>query len=312
MSGVTAIASLPGMTRQHFSHNDSQVSVGYKLTKCEWEDLFVIIGLVMVQLTNAAYMEEMAVSDKTHDDVEVHPSSFGRVRVTSFQALMMVGIKKTSPTIAAAMPNLAPGIIFIIAACLRFEKVDVKCIYTKAKIIGTLLCLGGAIALSFLQTPSTVLNAPKDLHNEWFVGCICLLGAVLVVSCNTVLQAATMIDFPAPFTLCSVTSILGAGFTAIFQGSVVSSICVAFNTWAVKKKGPVMVSMFSPTSTVGSVIFSAIYLHQIVKFGSVFGMIILFTGLYIVLWAKKRENIASFYTDEEASKRTDVEAPLLA
>lgn len=33
----------------------------------------------------------------------------------------------------------------------------------------------------------------------------------------SVLQAATMIRFPAPFTLCSVTSLIGAVLTGIFQ-----------------------------------------------------------------------------------------------
>lgn len=42
------------------------------------------------------------------------------IRVTIFQALTLVGIKKASPDIASAMPNLAPGLIFIIAACLRY------------------------------------------------------------------------------------------------------------------------------------------------------------------------------------------------
>lgn len=36
-------------------------------------------------------------------------------RVTLFQALFLKGIKLTSPAVATAMPNLAPGLIFIIA-----------------------------------------------------------------------------------------------------------------------------------------------------------------------------------------------------
>lgn len=42
------------------------------------------------------------------------------IRVTLFQALMLVGIKKASPDVASAMPNLTPGLIFIISACLRY------------------------------------------------------------------------------------------------------------------------------------------------------------------------------------------------
>jgi hypothetical protein len=41
-------------------------------------------------------------------------------RVTLFQSLFLKGIKLTSPAMATAMPNLAPGIIFIIAWTLRY------------------------------------------------------------------------------------------------------------------------------------------------------------------------------------------------
>jgi hypothetical protein len=42
-------------------------------------------------------------------------------RVTLFQSLFLKGIKLTSPAMATAMPNLAPGLIFIIAWTLRYH-----------------------------------------------------------------------------------------------------------------------------------------------------------------------------------------------
>lgn len=45
------------------------------------------------------------------------------------------------------------------------------------------------------------------------------------------------------------------------------AMCVSFQTWAVKKKGPVLVSMFSPIQTVCSIIFSTVFLDQIIKIG---------------------------------------------
>ena len=44
-------------------------------------------------------------------------------RVTGFQALMLQGMKMTSPAIASAMPNLAPGFIFVISGCLGYSAV---------------------------------------------------------------------------------------------------------------------------------------------------------------------------------------------
>ncbi|CAM0905881.1 unnamed protein product [Alopecurus aequalis] len=320
-----------------------------------WEDAAISLGLVAVQLAGAAYMVVLTpilalgldplfliTFGSLSTGLLTFPFALNLERnkwpselsnrlvlqfvllalggVTLFQALMLHGMKKTSPAIASAMPNLAPGFIFVVAGCLRFERVDLKCPYTRAKILGTLLCLGGAITMSVLQSPaappgrrSPDLAAAKS-HRDWVSGCLCLLGAVLVLSGTIILQAATMIRFPAPFTLCSVTSLIGAVLTGMFEvatagrlspgtpqisieiilslvfvGGLVSSVCIMFHTWALEKKGPVVVSLFSPTQTVGSAIFSALFLGRAMQPASLLGMVFLFAGLYVVLWAKKKE-----------------------
>jgi hypothetical protein len=49
------------------------------------------------------------------------PNSVPLCRVSIYQVFMMLGVERTSPAIASAMPNLGPGFIFVIAACLRFN-----------------------------------------------------------------------------------------------------------------------------------------------------------------------------------------------
>lgn len=46
-----------------------------------------------------------------------------------------------------------------------------------------------------------------------------------------------------------------------------SGACVSFNGWAMKKRGPVMVSMFSPFATVISVAFSVLTLGETISLG---------------------------------------------
>jgi drug/metabolite transporter (DMT)-like permease len=109
---------------------------------------------------------------------------------------------------------------FLRSGSCKFERVDIKCRYTKAKILGTVVCLGGAVAMSVLQSSDAhVLPRPEEraATASWVAGCLFLLGAVLVLSGTIVMQAATMLHFPAPFTLCSVTSLIGAALTAAFQ-----------------------------------------------------------------------------------------------
>ncbi|XVF10844.1 hypothetical protein REPUB_Repub07fG0218100 [Reevesia pubescens] len=221
-------------------------------------------------------------------------------RVTLFQSLFLKGINLTSPAVATAMPNLAPGLIFIIAWACRMEKVTISCQYSKVKIGGTLLCVLGALTMSVMQ--STV--SPKDARmiaaptndvifdKDKIIGCMYLMAAVLVLSSNVVLQATTLGDFPAPMSLCAITSLIGVIITAMVQlvedhdlqwgwplvsikyiigfsllGGAVGGVCVSFNGWAMKKKGPVLVSMFSPIGTVITVVLSFFTLGQTISLG---------------------------------------------
>lgn len=51
------------------------------------------------------------------------------------------------------------------------------------------------------------------------------------------------------------------------QGGAVTGVCVTFQTWCVKQKGPVLVSMFSPIQTVFSAVFAALILRQLISIG---------------------------------------------
>ncbi|KAL2348161.1 hypothetical protein Fmac_002161 [Flemingia macrophylla] len=258
------------------------------------------------------------------------PKLIGQILLLSFGGLVfqfffLKGINLTSPAMGTAMPNLAPGLIFLIAWISGLEKVSINK-YSKVKILGTLLCVCGALTMSITQSissPPTVKNGtmqlPRmpsdfifDIHR--IIGCFYLALAVLIMSGSVVLQAFALGNFPAPISLSAVTSLFGAFMTAIvlllqnhkldiswllvtsadlvgycILGGAVSGICLSFNGWALKKRGPVFVSMFSPIGTVTSVVFSVTTLGDSFTIGSLAGMFLMFTGLYLVLWAKGKE-----------------------
>lgn len=261
--------------------------------------------------------------------------------VTLFQSFMMQGIKLTSPAIATAMPNLAPGIIFVIAWTFRLEKVNLRCMYSKVKIVGTVLCVLGALTMSLLHSTKSMKEAPLTssppdviFDKEKIIGCLYLMAAVFVLSSNVVLQATALRTFPAPISMCAITSLIGVFLTAIVEllqqhkletgwplvsvreivgysmlGGIVSGVCFSFNGWAMKKRGPVLVSMFSPIATVCSAILSVITLGDSINLGSLAGMFLMFTGLYFVLWAKGKED---FPVDDNLESEFDAEKSLLS
>ncbi|XP_061368292.1 WAT1-related protein At5g47470-like [Gastrolobium bilobum] len=268
--------------------------------------------------------------------------SFGGL---AFQTLLLKGINLASPAMATAMPNLAPGLIFIIAWTFGLEKVNLSNKNSKVKILGTLLCVMGALIMSIMQsisTPATekevkiqLSSTPSDsiFDMQKIIGCLYLMASILILSSNIVLQAFALGDFPAPMSLSAITSLLGAFMTAIVQlvedhevktgwplvsfkdligysflGGAVSGICLSFSGWAIEKRGPVFVSMFSPIGTVSTVIYSVVTLGDSINFGSIAGMFLMFTGLYLVLWAKGKEVYADGH---ELESEFDAEKPLL-
>lgn len=157
--------------------------------------------------------------------------------VCGFQAFLLMGLRDTSPAFASAMPNLAPALIFILAWALGMEKVDVMCIRSRAKILGTVICVGGAMAMSFLQGPtvaqlwplwgqSTSVSNTNTVHlvetilhegdsGNQIRGCIYLISAVIMLSTTMILQVETLKKFPATLSLTSITAILGSIQTAV-------------------------------------------------------------------------------------------------
>eukprot|EP01018_Ginkgo_biloba_P024819 Gb_30798 [translate_table: standard] len=265
--------------------------------------------------------------------------------VCASQPLLLMGLKNTSPAFASAMPNLAPGIIFVMAWSLGMEKVDIKSVYSRSKIAGTVICVCGAMAMSFVQGPalSQLWPSPtahsqnrKDLlhiflhegnSDKRITGCIYLLSAVVIVSSSMILQAQTLKKYPATLSLAAITGSLGSIQTAILQiildrginpttwsvdssavvgiayfGGICTGVALPVHAWCIQRKGPVFVAIFSPVSTVCSAILSSLFLGDTFHVGSVMGILLIFTGLYFVLWGKKEEfhaNAKLLYDEEQ-------------
>lgn len=65
-----------------------------------------------------------------------------------------------------------------------------SCKYSQVKIIGTLLCVVGAVMMSLLNNSSPKSSKPSEaiFDREKIVGCLYLLVAVFSLSTNVVLQ----------------------------------------------------------------------------------------------------------------------------
>ncbi|KAL4565650.1 hypothetical protein LXL04_029753 [Taraxacum kok-saghyz] len=345
----------------------------------------------------ALFFERKAWPKRLSIKLSVHLVLIAFAGVTLFQSLTLKGINLTSASMATAMPNLAPGLVFLIALAFSgkhsglpmggpefeprwlrdapgftaptsstrdpswvlaipsvemplLEKVDIGCTYSRVKIVGTFLCVVGAITMTIMQSTKkkSITNdifphdssSPPTEHFYIFdknriIGCLYLIAAVIVLSSNVILQAITLRDMPAPISLCAITSLIGVMLTVMVEfiqdhaigkewhvwslkqltwyallAGTVSGFCVSFNGYAMKKRGPVLVSMFNPIGAVITVVISRFLGHSI-SIGSLTGMFVMFTGLYFVLWAKGKEGFLQKEENKIQREYCDLEKTLL-
>ncbi|KAK6933217.1 EamA domain [Dillenia turbinata] len=81
------------------------------------------------------------------------------------QNLYYTGMKYTSAAFAATMCNVMPAVAFIMAWILRLEKVDLRKRHSQAKVLGTIVTVGGAMIMTLLSGPSLKLPGSREHHN---------------------------------------------------------------------------------------------------------------------------------------------------
>ncbi|CAL9074586.1 unnamed protein product [Musa acuminata var. zebrina] len=217
---------------------------------------------------------------------------FGGLVLFSKSIYMMLGMKKTSPAIASAMSNLAPGLIFIVAVCLRLEKFEVEYWYSRAKVGETFVCFSGAVAMSCFRSNSNSPNLKskepkllmkhldKDTYSDWILGCFYLLAAV-VLQLQVISFQIKLLLLETSSSSCVITSVLASALTALMQvltqgkihvgdtaiytwflvmiGSIASRLVFCFSSlqmWCLNRKGPPLVAIFSPIQTLCAASYS--------------------------------------------------------
>ncbi|KAL3818061.1 hypothetical protein ACJIZ3_003966 [Penstemon smallii] len=144
------------------------------------------------------------------------------------QNLFYAGMKYTSATFTAAMCNVLPALTFLMAWILRLEKVKLKRLYDQAKVLGTIVTIGGAMIMTLVR--GHVIGFPwnkeeeeegsnyysnnninvKDHQEEPIKGTIMITIGCFCWSIFYILQANTLKTYPAGLTLTTLICMAGA------------------------------------------------------------------------------------------------------
>ncbi|KAK3003768.1 hypothetical protein RJ639_019606 [Escallonia herrerae] len=255
-------------------------------------------------------------------------------RITLNQITYFVGLKNSTPTIACALTNILPAVTFLLAVPFRLESVGIKSKTGQAKLLGTILCVGGAMLLSFYHGPVVRIresgihwsyaenvgsNDQSNVHGNFILGPFLLIASPVSWAVWFIIQARMSDKYPAPYSssalMCSLASvqcvIIGLcvdhspaawslspairAVSSVYAGIVCSALAFCLLSWCIGRKGPLYVSVFSPLLLVIVAILSWTLLREKLYLGTVAGSVLIVMGLYGVLWGKNNETSMTSY-----------------
>ncbi|CAK9268628.1 unnamed protein product [Sphagnum jensenii] len=161
--------------------------------------------------------------------------------IVGSQLLFLAGLSLTSPLFTAVSQNLIPIFTFLLAVSFGLEEVRILRRDGIAKVLGTIICIGGAITVSLYK--GTVIIQTNKLHsmnclqleadqytqpfrnlatiyglsgplveykiNNYHLGIICLLFNTFSWAVFLTLQMPILQKFPAPMTVNAFTYMFG-------------------------------------------------------------------------------------------------------
>ncbi|XP_050216233.1 WAT1-related protein At4g30420-like isoform X2 [Mercurialis annua] len=234
------------------------------------------------------------------------------IGVTINQNIFFEGVYLVSSSMASAMGNLVPAITFILAAFMGLEKINIRSIRSIAKIVGTVLCVSGAIAMALLRGPK-LLNSFVLGGDDWLVGCLLLFASSCCWSFWLILQVKITSSYPDHLSMSAWMCFMGTVQSAIltmfletdlnrwklhsylelicclFTGIIGSGVSFVVQAWCISKRGPLFSAMFNPLSTLIATFLASLFLHEQIYMGSLIGAVGVIMGLYAVLWGKAKD-----------------------
>ncbi|XAR66335.1 hypothetical protein NMG60_11012526 [Bertholletia excelsa] len=258
------------------------------------------------------------------------------------QNLYYAGMKYTTATFTTAMCNIVPALTFAMAWILRLESVNIRCLRSQAKVVGTVVTVGGAMIMTLIKGANIGLPWTKEISHEAenasasatqqnpIKGSAMIAAGCLCWAAFYILQAITLKSYPAELSLttliCTTGALQGIVLTfivergnmgiwslswdskllaALYGGIICSGMGYYISGVLMKERGPVFVTAFSPLGMVIVATLSSFILGEQIFMGRVLGAGVIVLGLYLVIWGKSKDGKPC--NDAEAPKDQDAD-----
>ncbi|KAL0685702.1 hypothetical protein Bca4012_052550 [Brassica carinata] len=219
-----------------------------------------------------------------------------------FKKMLDQGINR----MVATTYRLAAGTLFLIPFAIfmeRQETLNIKSKIGRAKVLGTMICVCGALVLTLYKGPAltrqnaqmqtqTSNGSTTSVTQKWAVGSVMLIISILIWSLWFIVQGKICRTYPCKYTTTTILSFFGVIQSALlsliseksismwvlkerfqvlsllYSGIVGSGLCYVGVSWCLQQRGPVFTSSFIPLIQVFAAFFSFSFLHEQIYCGS--------------------------------------------
>ncbi|VVB06912.1 unnamed protein product [Arabis nemorensis] len=282
------------------------------------------LAISTVCLAPIAYFWERRTRPKLTFNILVQLFFSALVGASLTQYFFLLGLSYTSATLACAFISMTPAITFVMALIFRVEKLNMKSKAVMGMVMGTLICIGGALLLTMykgvpltklhkLETHSSINKKSSMKPENWIIGCVLLFAGSSCFGSWMLIQSKVNDKYPCQYSSTVVLSFFGTIqcallsliksrdistwiltdkfdiMTVVYAGAVAQGICTVGTSWCIRKRGPIFTSVFTPVGLIFATLFDFSILHRQIGIGSVIGSGIVIFGLYIFLLGKVRQ-----------------------
>ncbi|XP_009341320.3 WAT1-related protein At1g25270-like [Pyrus x bretschneideri] len=145
------------------------------------------------------------------------------------QNLYIESLALTSATFASAISQLIPAITFILAITFRLEKLNLRSLTGKAKVVGTLMGIGGAMLLAFYEgveikiwsthvdllrsshrQHSHLASLPHTHSGDRLLGCLLAFGSCICNAIWLIILTKMSVSYPCYYSSTALMSAMGS------------------------------------------------------------------------------------------------------
>ena len=145
---------------------------------------------------------------------------------------------------------------------IRQETLNIKNNIGRAKVLGTMICICGALVLTLYtgasltpqnaQTETQTSNSPTTaVTQKWAMGSVMLIISILIWSSWFIVQAKICRKYPCQYTSTAILSFFG-----VIQSALLSLISErSISMWVVKEKFQVLALLYSVSNNINYIMY---------------------------------------------------------